>query len=105
MSEEKKLLTKLKKGWTLHLWRNSSPHNMWLESPRGKSDYHLDSREDWQLFRDLKARCRLRSKEGTVQYAGMFGRMFRPKDEGLAMHEIWEFDPDKEASPSETQSI
>lgn len=29
---------RLREGWTLHCWRNSSPHNWWLQPPRGVDD-------------------------------------------------------------------
>ena len=94
--EKKDLLNKLKKGWTLHLWRNTTPHNIWLESPKGKSDYHLDVREDRGLFMWLREHCSLRRKEGVVQYPASYARMFRPADNGLAAEEIWEYDESKD---------
>jgi hypothetical protein len=90
-----KLRAKLKKGWTLQLWRNTTPHNMWLESANGKSTYNLDG-DERVLFRELKKHCKLKEKKGTVQYPAMFSRRFHPSDEGQAQHEIWEYDPKKD---------
>lgn len=88
------LLQKLRDGWTLQIWRNTTPHNVWLEGP--DDEIHLEGK-DRQLFKTLRERCKLQKKEGVVQYPAMFGRIFQPTDEGMAAHEIWEYDPSKEA--------
>lgn len=86
---ENQLLRKLKNGWTLHIWRNSSPHNIWLSGPR--KELHFEG-ADRMWFGKLKKYCKLKSLEGTVTYPNTY---FRGSDAGQPIHEIWEFDPEK----------
>lgn len=69
----------LLKGSTLNVWRNSTPHNRWINSPNGKGNYLWHSekyeRPDMSLFEEAY------KSSQTVSYGGSF---FRGGDEGMS---------------------
>ena len=81
----------LQTSGTLNIWRNSSPHNWWVESKRKQTiwhcctaDHHLHpgvscwGRPDLTMFE-------VKSQTGRVRYPGPM----KFSDEGSVMHEVF----------------
>ena len=66
-------LRKFKQGWTLNVWRSSSPHNRWLEAPKNSrakcTELHFNG---GSMYTRLRQVSKPLSSTGTVNYHGPF---------------------------------
>jgi len=62
------LFKKFKAGWTLHLWRGTTPSNHWMESPKGRKEVQIDGTDSNFLRRTAK----VVEEKGTVFAPGIF---------------------------------
>ena len=82
-AEEKAQLAMFRKGAILYVWRCSSPHNWWLQRPRGWRQYGLDV-PAWAL-KQLGKNCQLPSKRIAHNWVH--------RDGGLLEKEGWKYSP------------
>ena len=78
------LLKKFKAGWTLHLWRGTTPSNHWMESPKGRKEVQIDGTDSNFLRRTAKVAV----ENGTVYAPGIF---FTSQN-GLPEHTIFVYE-------------
>jgi len=90
--EKQHCIRLLKKGGKLHCWRDSSPHNWWIEPPKyykkGWFIYHWEGAPGF--IQSLKTICKKEndSDQKVIQYWG--------SDSGMSCHSIWVYDQTEE---------
>jgi hypothetical protein len=84
--EVKRLLKKIKAGWTMHIWRSTTPSNYWMESPKRRKEIQLD----------VVTFARLRKYVEPIE---SIGRVFAPSflfssQNGMSEHEVFAYKGD-----------
>lgn len=75
-----KAFNALSKGAVLNCWRNSSPHNWWVEDSKGKMLWHSDG---WGDVPNLILFQKVSDSSQRVSYGASF---FRGADDGMPQH-------------------
>jgi len=84
-----KNIRRLKQGWELHVWRMSSPHNVWIEGRRGNSTEYFDRGDiGWDLVNYVKQHEHF-FRYDSVKRVPEYRLISRGSDCGQPQHTIW----------------